>query len=162
VRVAGETVFTVASVYAVWERTAQGLLFADGSAHRVLSDLSMLMSSRHHRLLVAGDWNVLLGYGEHGDSWFKDRYATVFARADALGLQSLARGFRTAGRRSRGPRNCPPTAIASRRITTVVRTQRPPLASSTSSSPPAHSPTRSASVPSTGWMNGARAIIVEC
>jgi hypothetical protein len=83
----------VASVYAVWERTAQGLLFADGSAHRVLSDLSMLMSSRQHRLLVAGDWNVLLGYREHGDSWFKDRYATVFARADALGLRFVGPRF---------------------------------------------------------------------
>jgi hypothetical protein len=43
------------------------------------------MSSPNHRLLVAGDWNILHGYGEYGDSYFRDRYATVFARAEALG-----------------------------------------------------------------------------
>jgi hypothetical protein len=39
------------------------------------------------QLIIAGDWNILLGYGEHGDSYYKDRYATVFARAEVLGLR---------------------------------------------------------------------------
>jgi endonuclease/exonuclease/phosphatase family metal-dependent hydrolase len=86
VKVAGRTVFTAASVYAVWEQT-RGAIYADGSAHRILSDLSALMPAPNHRLLIAGDWNVLLGYGEYGNSYFKDRYATVFARAEALGLR---------------------------------------------------------------------------
>jgi hypothetical protein len=87
VRVDERTVFTAASVYALWEQTPKGIIFADGSAHRILSDLSALMSSPNHRLLVAGDWNILFGYGEYGDSYFKGRYATVFARAEALGLR---------------------------------------------------------------------------
>ena len=86
VKVGGQTVFTAVSVYAVWERTEKGVIFADGAAHRILSDLSALMPYPNHRLIVAGDWNILYGYGEHGDSYYQDRYATVFARAEALGL----------------------------------------------------------------------------
>ena len=87
VKIDGRTTFTAVSVYAPWEKTAKGVIFADGSAHRILSDLSGLMPYPDHRLLIAGDWNILLGYGEHGDSYYKDRYATVFARAEALGLR---------------------------------------------------------------------------
>jgi hypothetical protein len=86
VKIGGRTVFTAVSVYAAWEGSVRGS-YADASAHRVLSDLSALMFSPEHRLIVAGDWNILLGYGEHGDSYYKDRYATVFARAEALGLR---------------------------------------------------------------------------
>lgn len=82
----GEVVITAVSVYAAWERTAKKTLYADASAHRLLSDLSALMGSPGHRLIVAGDWNILYGYGEHGDTYFKARYATVFERAEALGL----------------------------------------------------------------------------
>jgi hypothetical protein len=39
-----------------------------------------------HRLIVAGDWNLLRGYGEHGDRYWQARYDTVFARAETLGL----------------------------------------------------------------------------
>jgi hypothetical protein len=84
----GDIVLTAASVYAVWERPMLGSrIIADASAHRILSDLSALITSRDHRLLIAGDWNILFGYGEYGDSYFKARYATVFDRADALGLR---------------------------------------------------------------------------
>jgi len=89
VKVGGRTIFTAASVYAAWEQSPQGLIYADGSAHRILSDLSALMSAPNHKLLIAGDWNILLGYGEHGDAYYKDRYATVFARAEALGLRFI-------------------------------------------------------------------------
>jgi exonuclease III len=40
-----------------------------------------------HRLIVAGDWNLLHGYGEVGDEYWKARYDTVFERAEALGLR---------------------------------------------------------------------------
>lgn len=42
---------------------------------------------RRVRLPVAGDWNLLHGYGEHGDSNWKSRYDTVVSRAEALGLR---------------------------------------------------------------------------
>lgn len=83
----GRVVVTVASVYAAWEMSPAGRGYADASAHRILSDLSMLMGSSHHRLIVAGDWNILRGYGEDGNRYWKARYESVFDRADALGLR---------------------------------------------------------------------------
>ena len=44
--------------------------------------------------LVAGDWNILRGYGEHGSSTMAKRYQTVFDRAEALGLQFWPRSPR--------------------------------------------------------------------
>ena len=83
----GEIAFTAVSVYAAWEKVgARGRGYADGSAHRILSDLSALMVRPEHRLVVAGDWNLLRGYGEDGDGYWKARYDTVFERAQALGL----------------------------------------------------------------------------
>ena len=64
VAIDGAVEFTAMSVYAAWEKTAAGTLYADGSAHRILSDLSALMPRLNHRLVVAGDWKVLRGYGE--------------------------------------------------------------------------------------------------
>jgi hypothetical protein len=86
VKVGGRTVFTAVSVYALWQK-APKIIFSDGSAHRILSDLSALMPTPHHQLIVAGDWNILFGYGELGRSYWKDRYGTVFDRAEALGLR---------------------------------------------------------------------------
>jgi hypothetical protein len=83
----GDVVFTAVSVYAAWE-SGTGRGYADGTAHRILSDLSALTGRRPpHRLIVAGDWNLLRGYGEAGDGYWKARYDTVFERADALGLR---------------------------------------------------------------------------
>ena len=33
VKIDGRTTFTAVSVYAAWERTAKGVIYADGSAH---------------------------------------------------------------------------------------------------------------------------------
>lgn len=83
----GDLAFTAVSVYAAWEAGA-GRGYADGTAHRILSDLSALLGRRPpHRLIVAGDWNLLRGYGEVGDGYWKARYDTVFERAEALGLR---------------------------------------------------------------------------
>lgn len=38
-------------------------------------------------MLLAGDLNILHGYGEHGDSYWGGRYQNVFDRAEAMGLQ---------------------------------------------------------------------------
>jgi endonuclease/exonuclease/phosphatase family metal-dependent hydrolase len=81
--------FTAASVYAPWEQYfgAKSPIWADGSAHRILSDLApLLWNPRRDPMVVAGDWNILRGYGEHGAEYNKHRYESVFTRADALGL----------------------------------------------------------------------------
>lgn len=84
--------FVVASMYATWEKphssTGGRWIYADGSVHRLISDLSALIGQQTgHRLLAAGDLNILHGYGEHGSPYWASRYATVFARMSALGLE---------------------------------------------------------------------------
>ena len=79
---------TLVSMYAVWEGHRPGPIYADASAHRLLSDLSGIVNdARSHRIIAAGDLNVLHRYGEHGDSYWAARYATVFDRAEAMGLR---------------------------------------------------------------------------
>ena len=84
-----EFLFTVVLAYAAWESPPgrDDLIYADGSAHRLLSDLSGLVTgSRRERVIVAGDFNIFFGYGEHGDEYFAARYQSVFDRAAAMGL----------------------------------------------------------------------------
>ena len=86
----GEPVIAV-SMYAQWVRThtraESNFLFSDGSAHHVVSDLSTFIAkARGHRVLAAGDLNILRGYGEHGDDYWAARYKTVFDRMDSMGL----------------------------------------------------------------------------
>ena len=87
---AGKTI-TAASVYAPWERpvprTKSSWIYSDASVHRLISDLSALIATeRGHKLLVAGDLNSLYGYGEGGNEYWRDRYATIFTRMEAIGL----------------------------------------------------------------------------
>ena len=84
----GAELFTAVSVYSPWERPLDGMrpIWADGSAHGLLSNVSPLVSRRGLPLVVSGDWNILLGYGEDGVAYNRDRYQTVFDRAEALGL----------------------------------------------------------------------------
>ncbi len=61
--------FLIASMYAPWEKphraTKSGWIFADGSAHRLISDLSALAGQQAgHRIVAAGDLNILYRYGE--------------------------------------------------------------------------------------------------
>jgi hypothetical protein len=86
----GEVV-TVASMYGAWEKPLKSAgtswIYADASVHRLISDLSALIGrQREHKIIAAGDLNVLYGYGEHGSQYWKTRYDTVFSRMKALGL----------------------------------------------------------------------------
>ena len=82
----------VVSAYSVWEdsvdTTESAWLYADASAHRLISDLSVLFThEREHRIIVVGDWNVLHGYSENGSTYWEARYRTVFDRMEAIGLR---------------------------------------------------------------------------
>lgn len=60
---------------------------SDASAHRVVSDLSGFVGRQSgHRIVAAGDLNILHGHGEHGSAYWARRFETVFARMSALGL----------------------------------------------------------------------------
>ena len=83
--------FIAVTLYAAWESlhrsTGSRWIWADGSAHRLVSDLSALVGHPSRcRIVAAGDLNVLHGHGEHGDRYAAGRYATVFERMAALGL----------------------------------------------------------------------------
>jgi len=89
----GETL-AVFSMYALWEdphHSADGTwIYADSSAHRLISDLSAFVGQRKRRRIVAaGDLNILCGYGEQGSEYWASRYATVFSRMSALGLEFM-------------------------------------------------------------------------
>jgi endonuclease/exonuclease/phosphatase family metal-dependent hydrolase len=83
--------FVAVSVYGAWEKphslTRSNFIYADASVHRLISDLSIFVSKRQRQnILVAGDLNVLFGYGEHGDAYWARRYESVFSRMAALGF----------------------------------------------------------------------------
>lgn len=105
--------FTVASVYAAWERpvpqTEGAWIYADASAHRLVSDLSALISSqRGHRILVSGDWNILHGYGEQGSLYWAARYQSVFDRLEAIGLKFIGPQQPNGAPAAPRPRELPP------------------------------------------------------
>ena len=84
----------IVSMYAQWVRThsraGSNFLFSDGSAHHVVSDLSAFIAKEDgHRVLAAGDLNILRGYGEYGDDYWAARYRTVFDRMEAMGLPCI-------------------------------------------------------------------------
>ena len=84
-------VITLVSIYGLWEplhpSVAGTYIYADAAVHRLISDLSRLVDqSGKQKIIVAGDLNILFGYGEYGSPYWKRRYATVFDRFNALGL----------------------------------------------------------------------------
>ena len=86
----GEPFFAV-SMYAQWRRphasTGSSWIVSDASAHRVISDLSGFIGSQaDHRIIAAGDLNILYGHGENGSSYWAARYQTVFDRMEAMGV----------------------------------------------------------------------------
>ena len=82
--------FIVVSLYAIWEgplsSTGSSWIFADASAHRLISDLSRFIGNESkHRILAAGDINTGRDVPAWGPYWTaRDR--TVFDRMEALGL----------------------------------------------------------------------------
>ena len=83
--------FIAVSLYSFWERphssVGGGWIVSDASAHRLISDLSAFIGTQEgHRILAAGDLNLLYGYGDGGSKYWAGRYGSVFKRMEALGL----------------------------------------------------------------------------
>ncbi len=80
--------FIATALYSAWERPLSSLgsswIYADASAHRLISDLSVFIGTqRGGRVLAAGDLNILHGYGEYGSAYWARRYGSVFSRMKA-------------------------------------------------------------------------------
>lgn len=112
--VTGEKLVLI-SMYSCWERphnsTGSEWIYADASAHRLISDLSVFIGQqRGHRIIAAGDLNILYGYGEYGSPYWAQRYRSVFDRMAALGWSLLALKHPMAIRPIHGQKSCRETA----------------------------------------------------
>ena len=66
--------------------------YSDGSAHRIISDLSAFIGNADpatHRILAAGDLNTVFGSEPNDPQSLAARDQTVFDRMEALGLELL-------------------------------------------------------------------------
>ena len=73
-----------------------------GSAHRIISDISAFIGNSDpstHRILAAGDLNMVYGGTDDGPSAPMSRDGSVFDRMDALGLEFMGPKF-PAGRQA--------------------------------------------------------------
>jgi hypothetical protein len=98
----GERLLTAVSMYATWETAQdQSTIYADASAHRIISDLSALVhDAEGHRVVAAGDLNLLYGYGEDGSPYWAGRYRSVFDRMESMGLVYLGPKVRSGVRQA--------------------------------------------------------------
>ena len=90
--------FVAISMYARWirphvsTRSSWKVGYADGSAHRIISDLSAFIGHTdpsRHRILAAGDLNTMLGVTEENPLADPLRDQTIFDRMIALGLEFM-------------------------------------------------------------------------
>lgn len=117
---------TLVSAYSYWEtpHTGKRPIYADASAHRIISDISALIDSGNHRIVVAGDFNLYHGYGDRGSEYWKARYATVFSRFEALGFAFLGP---QAGNNQRQATPCPPEVpVGSKNVPTFHTNRQKP------------------------------------
>ena len=87
--------------------------FPDGSAHRIISDLSAFIGNTDpgtHRILAAGDLNTIYGATDDNQLALPARDRTITDRLDALGMEFLGPQF-PAGPHPRDcqrpPKTCP-------------------------------------------------------
>ena len=100
--------FIAVSMYARWIRphpyanSKWGVGYQDGSAHRIISDLSAFIGSTDpstHRILAAGDLNMIYGATDDNSLALPARDRTVTDRMDALGMEFMGPRY-PAGRRA--------------------------------------------------------------
>lgn len=90
--------FIAVSMYARWifphklTKTKWSVGYPDGSAHRIMSDLSAFIGHHDpstHRILVAGDLNLCLGTLMSSPGDLPERTRSVFQRFEDLGLEMV-------------------------------------------------------------------------
>ena len=91
--------FIAVSMYGRWigthpsVKTSWSFGYADGSVHRIISDLSAFIGHENpgtHRILAAGDLNIAHGYGDGGNpAYWEARYRSVFDRMAAIGMEFM-------------------------------------------------------------------------
>ena len=124
--------FIAVSMYARWikphpsTRSKWRVGFPDGSAHRIISDLSAFIGSTDpgtHRILAAGDLNTIYGATDDNPLALPARDRTITDRMDALGMEFLGPGHPSGRRASPAPAGLPPDT---RNVPTYYTTRESP------------------------------------
>ena len=111
----GSAPFIAVSMYARWVTPHPDVhsnwIYQDGSAHRIISDLSAFIGSTDpstHRILAAGDLNMIYGATEDNRLALPARDRTVTDRMTALGMEFLGPQYPDGRRASPTPYGLPP------------------------------------------------------
>ncbi|MDE2934790.1 MAG: hypothetical protein OXS47_13110 [Chloroflexota bacterium] len=124
--------FIVFSMYARWIRphpsthSSWSVGFPDGSAHRIISDLSAFIGNvrpETHRILAAGDLNTIYGATDDNRLALPARDRTLTDRMDALGLEFLGPRYPAGRQASPTPQGLPPDT---RNVPTYYTTRQTP------------------------------------
>ncbi len=108
--------FLVVSLYARWEKphpqtpTNWGVGYSDAMAHRAISDLSVFIGHTDpatHRILVAGDFNLIHGALDSNQLALPARDQSVFSRFNSLGFEFLGPQFPNGRRAVPSPSGLP-------------------------------------------------------
>ncbi len=108
--------FIVVSMYARWIRphvttgTEWRVGYPDGSAHRIISDLSAFIGDTDpstHRILAAGDLNTIYGATDDNRLALPARDRTIFERMNALGLEFMGPQYPNGRRAEPTPQGLP-------------------------------------------------------
>ena len=110
--VKGSEPLIIVSCYVAWEKATSIAdskeIYSDASAHRLISDISGLIGSRtKHRILLAGDFNILKRYGEHSDKYWGDRYSSVFDRFESIGIPLVGPNYPNGRQANPWPKELP-------------------------------------------------------
>ena len=112
--------FIAVSMYARWAtphphaNSKWSVGYPDGSAHRIISDLSAFIGNTDpgtHRILAAGDLNMAFGATDDDPQALTARVRTVTDRMDALGVVYLGPRYPAGRRASPTPRVLPPDTL---------------------------------------------------
>ena len=108
--------FIAISMYGRWEaphpsKSRSSWIYSDGSTHRIISDLSAFISSTDpstHRILAAGDLNMIYGATDDNRLEIPARARTITDRLDALGMEFLGPRYPAGRRACPSPQGLPP------------------------------------------------------
>ena len=116
----GAAPFIAASMYGKWTRPhvsvpTTWMGYADASVHRILSDLSAFIGHtdpRTHRILAAGDLNMIFGATDDHHLALPARERNVTDRMAALGLELLGPQYPNGRQAEPTPRGMPPDTLS--------------------------------------------------
>lgn len=112
--------FIAVSMYARWLRphsstnSSWKVGYSDASAHRIISDLSAFIGDidpNTHRILAAGDLNMIYGATDDNPLALPARERTVYDRMDALGLEFVGPQHPAGVQANPTPQGLPPDTL---------------------------------------------------